>query len=121
MNDECSFKREYIFSTSLDYAPLFHPNLDNSVFIAHKELPSAPPPQPVVPENFLEAVEHPSSSAAKKLEESLEPLEAINQIGSGSDQKLETALSKPVQVRVQLNCYAYMFYIIAFGFVDYRV
>lgn len=83
------------YSTSTLYKPLFHPNLNESVFIDHKEVPESADPQSSVPEKFLEAVEHPKSTAAKDLKEKVETL---NQVGNGPDQQLETALARPVQV-----------------------
>lgn len=64
----------------------------------HKVLPSEPKPQSAVPTQFLEAVEHPQSSAAKDLKKTLEPLDAVNQIGRGPNKQTELALTQPIKV-----------------------
>ena len=75
-----------------------HPNLGKSAYIVHKEIPEDPEPQSAIPTDFLKAVEHPNSEEAKNLNNKLEHLNQVNQIGSGSDQQVEAALKKPVKV-----------------------
>lgn len=61
-------------------------------------LPSEPKPQSIVPKAFLDAVEHPQSSAAKDLKKTIEPLDAVNQIGRGPNNQTEQALTQPIKV-----------------------
>ena len=75
-----------------------HPNLGKSAYIVHKEIPEDPAPQSAIPTDFLKAVEHPNSEEAKNLNDKLEKLNQVNQIGSGSDSQVEAALKKPVKV-----------------------
>ena len=83
--------------------PLRYPNINRSAFVEHKELPTEPSPQSVVPQKFLNAVEHPKSEDAKELQKSQEPLDAVNQIGRGTSEETEAALRQPIKVHLVLT------------------
>ena len=81
------------------YEPINHPNLDESAYVQHKIIPEPIKPQSVVPEKFLNAVEHPKSKDAQDLEKTLEGLNSVNQKGSGVNEETEKALNQPIKVR----------------------
>ena len=85
------------------YEPIRHPNLDESAYVQHKIVPEPIEPQSVVPEKFLNAVQHPKSKDAKDLEKTLEGLNSVNQKGSGLNEETEKALNQPIKVRCPIS------------------
>ena len=88
---------DFTFRSSAIYTPLTYPDLGNSVYVGHKEIPREIPPESAIPTSFTKAADSPSSKEAKQLEDTLAPLNSVNQTGHGKDQ-VELALSKPVKV-----------------------
>lgn len=81
------------------FEPIRYPNLDQSAFVQHKTIPAELKPQSVVPEKFLNAIAHPKSDDAKTLEKALDPLNSVNQSGSGTNAETERALQQPIKVK----------------------
>ena len=92
--------QKYVFSSIVNcYQPIRNPNLDESAYMQNEIVPEPIEPQSVVPEKFLNVVEHLKSKDAKDLEKTLDGLNSVNQKGSGLNEETEKALNQPIKVR----------------------
>ena len=102
--------------TSSIAIPLRYPDLDTSMYIAHKQLPKDIEPQSAVPQTFLDFADNKKTKDTEAFKKSLIPI----QEGAGVDKQTAAALAKPVKVSFPFIIY-WVLYKYANKFTDHQL